>query len=99
VLEVLGLAAEHSLAPTAPGTRAWQYHEEKSSPEGVPHPGSLYECQNKGLTKFAFRKLLILKGAFSVDGSKWEGHRRKEEQHHGFGRSRRKPPHSRKTFT
>src|SRR6266566_5329036 len=24
-------------------------------------PGSLYECQNKGLTKFAFRKLLILK--------------------------------------
>ena len=27
------------------------------------HPGILYECQNKGLTKFAIRKLLILKDA------------------------------------
>src|SRR5260370_41517759 len=56
----------------------------------VHSPGILYECQNKGLTKLAFRKLLILNGAFSVDGSKWERHRRKEERHHGFGRSRRK---------
>src|SRR6266487_2182723 len=29
-------------------------------------PGSLYEYQNKGLTKFAFRKLLILKGTCDV---------------------------------
>src|SRR6266571_578815 len=29
-------------------------------------PGSLYEFQNKGLTKFAFRKLLILKGTCDV---------------------------------
>ncbi len=40
--------------------------------QGVHTPGILYECQNKGLTKLAFRKLLILNGAFSVDGSKWE---------------------------
>ncbi len=39
---------------------------------GGTHPGILYECQNKGLIKLAFRKLLILNGAFSVDGSKWE---------------------------
>src|SRR5229473_5370382 len=58
--------------------------------QGVHTPGILYEFQNKGLTKLAFRKLLILNGAFSVDGSKWERHRRKEERHHGFGRSRRK---------
>jgi len=40
--------------------------------QGVHTPGILYECKNKGLTKLAFRKLLILNGAFSVDGSKWE---------------------------
>src|SRR6266568_5812921 len=40
--------------------------------QGVHTPGILYECQNKGLTKLAFRKLLILNGAFSVDGSKRE---------------------------
>src|SRR6266436_2424813 len=40
--------------------------------QGVHTPGILYEFQNKGLTKLAFRKLLILNGAFSVDGSKWE---------------------------
>src|SRR6266571_7904000 len=33
---------------------------------GVHTPGSLYEYQNKGLTKFSFRKLLILKDAFSI---------------------------------
>jgi hypothetical protein len=32
---------------------------------GVP-PTNLHECQNKGLTKFAFRKWLILKDAISV---------------------------------
>src|SRR5437773_6053720 len=58
--------------------------------QGVHTPGILYECQNKGLIKLAFRKLLILNGAFSVDGSKWERHRTKEERHHGFGKSRRK---------
>ncbi|SRR6266487_3318626 len=58
--------------------------------QGVHTPGILYECQNKGLTKLAFRKLLIVKGTLSVDGSKWERHRRKEERYHGFGRSRRK---------
>src|SRR6266566_5663953 len=40
--------------------------------QGVHTPGILYECQNKGLTKLAFRKLLILNGAFSGDGSKRE---------------------------
>jgi hypothetical protein len=41
--------------------------------EGAPasanfaeHPIILYECQNKGLTKFAFRKWLILKDAILV---------------------------------
>ena len=32
-------------------------------------PAILYECQNKRLTKFAFRKWLILKGASSIDYS------------------------------
>ncbi len=36
-------------------------HEQELNTEGVVHPGTLYECQNKGLTKFAIRKLLILK--------------------------------------
>src|SRR6266568_6667284 len=31
-----------------------------------PHPGILYEYQNKGVAKLAFRKPLILKDAFSV---------------------------------
>jgi hypothetical protein len=33
---------------------------------GVP-PGNLHECQNKGLTKFAFRKCVILKGMTLAD--------------------------------
>src|SRR5713101_2163358 len=32
-------------------------------------PAILYECQNKRLTKFTFRKWLILKGASSIDCS------------------------------
>ena len=42
---------------------------------GVHPPGILYEYQNKGLTKFALRKLLILKGAFSVVYTNWERYR------------------------
>jgi hypothetical protein len=30
------------------------------------YPGILYEYQNKGITEFAIRKLLILKGAILV---------------------------------
>jgi len=40
----------------------------------------LYECQNKGLTKFAFRKWLILKDAFSVVYTNWERYRKKEKR-------------------
>jgi hypothetical protein len=50
----------------------------KVSERGV-HPGILYECQNKGLTKFAFRKLLILKDAFSIVCTNWERYRKKEK--------------------
>jgi hypothetical protein len=37
------------------------------SPSAVPlPPTNLYEYQKKGLTKFAFRKLFILKGTILV---------------------------------
>jgi hypothetical protein len=38
---------------------------EKSARWGPP-PGNLHEYQTKGITKFAFRKLLILKDAILV---------------------------------
>ena len=44
---------------------------------GYP-PGILYECQNKELTKFGFRKLLILKGAFSVGSCRTTGFQGRE---------------------
>ena len=40
---------------------------EKSASWGPP-PGNLHEYQTKGITKFAFRKLLILKEAFWLFG-------------------------------
>ncbi len=47
-----------------------------------PHtPGSLYECQRKGLIKFAFRKRLILKSTLSVGCSRRESHHKKEKWH------------------
>ena len=45
------------------GKRLARDQEQELNTEGVVHPGILYECQNKGLTKFAIRKLLILKDA------------------------------------
>src|SRR6266567_5190428 len=45
--------------------RALQVRRKRISPPYTP--GSLYECQNKRLTKFALRKWLILKDASSID--------------------------------
>jgi hypothetical protein len=38
----------------------------KNRQGGANPPGNLHECQKKGVTKFAFRKLLILKDAILV---------------------------------
>ncbi len=46
-----------------------------------PPPGNLHEYQKKGLTKFAFRKLLVLKGAILVAyGSKVRNGRTEKEK-------------------
>jgi len=44
--------------------RALQARRKRISPPYTP--AILYECQNKRLTKFTFRKWLILKGASSL---------------------------------
>ncbi len=47
----------------------------------VPHtPGSLYECQNKRLTEFAFRKSLIPKDAISVATTHGVAEKEKRQQ-------------------
>jgi hypothetical protein len=44
----------------------------------------LYECKNKGLTEFAFRKWLILKDAFSIVCTNWETYRKKEKRQQNY---------------
>ena len=46
---------------TSPADGSQEITSRSKTPKGEYTPGILYECQNKGLTKFTIHKLLILK--------------------------------------
>jgi len=53
--------ADHLSLAHTPADGSQEVPSRTKTPKGVHTPGILYEFQNKRLTKFAIRKLLILK--------------------------------------